>query len=391
MTDEATKHSKKCDSRKTGGAEALKKLLQIIKGINLVRRRTIGPTAALLGFSLHCSPSWAAPASQAEMDLYTRIAALNLCTAIDSGEDFDRYAAISGETMAQVVKGAHGGRISQLGRNPVSIEELRRGSINSAILGAHEVCPERLPRQTREKVEIALRAKKDTERLTAIQKEDRPYDLDIQPSQEAEQGAPRRAEAGSVDAVVRIDGPASSGSGVLIGYGDGSYKIATACHVADKTRPGEELFVVTNDKRKHRTGVERLNRTGLGDLCYLSFDSEIKYRPAAIDDRTKLRLGMEIELIGWALPTPDSAASLRMTKGSITGLSLASNKEGYSVVYTTSPPSLPGMSGGPVMYKGRIIAIHGRAERFSSYSFEGKQMATAYSLGLDIRQAIKER
>ena len=45
----------------------------------------------------------AAPATEAEMNLYTRIAALNVCIARAADTDFDKAVAIAGETIAQVI------------------------------------------------------------------------------------------------------------------------------------------------------------------------------------------------------------------------------------------------------------------------------------------------
>jgi hypothetical protein len=98
-----------------------------------------------------------APASQAEMNFYTRIAALNVCIARTAGIDFDKAVAVAGETIAQVIQGQHGGQIAQVGPKPLSIDELRKGSINSAVLGAVEVCPNEVPADVRKKVSDVLK------------------------------------------------------------------------------------------------------------------------------------------------------------------------------------------------------------------------------------------
>ena len=91
------------------------------------------------------------------MSLYTRMAALNVCIARSAGVEFDKAVAVAGETIAQVLQGQHGGRIAQVGPNPLSIDELRKGSINSAVLGAVEVCPNEVPPEVRKKVEEVLK------------------------------------------------------------------------------------------------------------------------------------------------------------------------------------------------------------------------------------------
>jgi hypothetical protein len=101
----------------------------------------------------------AAPASEADMSLYTRIAALNVCIARAAGTDFDKAVAIAGETIAQVIQGQHEGRIAQVGPKALSMDELRRGSINSAVLGAVEVCPSEVPADVRKKVDEAIKTR----------------------------------------------------------------------------------------------------------------------------------------------------------------------------------------------------------------------------------------
>lgn len=106
-------------------------------------------------------PAQAAPASEAEMNLYTRIAAVNVCLARAAGVEFDKAVGIAGETIAQVILGQHGGAIVQVGPKPLSIEELRQGSINSAVIGAVEVCPKQVPADVVKRVQEALKTQPD--------------------------------------------------------------------------------------------------------------------------------------------------------------------------------------------------------------------------------------
>lgn len=106
---------------------------------------------------LAAAPGLAAPASEADMSLYTRIAAINVCLSRAAGVAFDQSVAVAGETIAQEIQGQHGGRISQVGARALSLEELRKGSINSALLGAVEVCPQEVPAEVRERVEALLK------------------------------------------------------------------------------------------------------------------------------------------------------------------------------------------------------------------------------------------
>jgi hypothetical protein len=124
----------------------------------------VRPSASRLGLVLIPLALWlapavavAAPASQADMSLYTRIGALNVCIARAAGIEFDKAVAVAGETIAQVIQGQHDGAIAQVGSKPLTIEELRKGAINSAVLGAVEVCPDEVPADVRKKVEEVLK------------------------------------------------------------------------------------------------------------------------------------------------------------------------------------------------------------------------------------------
>jgi hypothetical protein len=112
---------------------------------------------SLLPLTLPAAEAQAAPASEAEMALYTRIAAVNVCISRAAGVEFDKAAAIAGETIAQVIQGMHQGAIKQVGTKALTIEELRRGSINSAVIGAVEVCPKQVPADVVKKVNDAIK------------------------------------------------------------------------------------------------------------------------------------------------------------------------------------------------------------------------------------------
>ena len=116
--------------------------------------------AALLALPLVVlapGPALAAPATDAEMTFYSRIAAVNACIARAAGVEFDKAVAISGETIAQVIQGQHGGTIAQVSAKPLSPDELRKGAINYAVLGAAELCPKEVPADVMKKVQDALR------------------------------------------------------------------------------------------------------------------------------------------------------------------------------------------------------------------------------------------
>lgn len=123
------------------------------------RRSPALELVALLALSqlLGAQPAVAAPATDAEMTLYTRIAAMNACIARAAGVEFDKAVGIAGETIAQLVQGLHGAAIAQVANTPLSADELRRGSINSAVLGAVELCPKAVPAEVMKRVQEALK------------------------------------------------------------------------------------------------------------------------------------------------------------------------------------------------------------------------------------------
>ncbi|MFM7313236.1 MAG: cAMP phosphodiesterase [Cyanobium sp.] len=124
-------------------------------------RLTAGRSGLLLlplALLMAAGPALAAPATEADMSLYTRIAALNVCISRAAGVEFDKAVAVAGETIAQVIQGQHGGQIAQVGPKALTIEELRKGSINSAVLGAVEVCPKEVPAEVKKKVDEVLKS-----------------------------------------------------------------------------------------------------------------------------------------------------------------------------------------------------------------------------------------
>jgi hypothetical protein len=135
---------------------------------SLIRRARPLLVAPLLALPLMLAPSaalaqaasQAKPATAAEMGLYTRIAAVNTCISRGAGVEFDKAVGIAGETIAQLILGVHGGQIQQVGGKALTIEELRKGSINSAVIGAFELCPKQVPPEVAKKVQDALAKQK---------------------------------------------------------------------------------------------------------------------------------------------------------------------------------------------------------------------------------------
>jgi hypothetical protein len=103
----------------------------------------------------------AAPATPENMNLYTRIAAVNVCISRSAGVEFDKAVGIAAETISQLILGQHEGVIQQVGTKPLTLEQLRKGSANSAVIGAAEICPDQVPADVKAKVDEALKKAKD--------------------------------------------------------------------------------------------------------------------------------------------------------------------------------------------------------------------------------------
>ncbi|KAF0654108.1 hypothetical protein L107_07048 [Cyanobium sp. Copco_Reservoir_LC18] len=127
--------------------------------MSLLLRRSRPLLAPLVAMPLLMAPlaAQAAPATPAEMGLYTRIGAVNVCISRAAGVDFEKSVGIAGETIAQLILGQHKGEIQQVGTKALTIEELRRGAINSAVLGAAEICPKEVPADVMKKVQDAIK------------------------------------------------------------------------------------------------------------------------------------------------------------------------------------------------------------------------------------------
>ena len=122
-------------------------------------RALLAAPLVLLPLLIQPAIAQAAPATEADMGLYTRIGAINVCIARTAGIEFDKAVAIAGETIAQVIQGQHGGVIQQVGTKPLTIDELRKGSINSAVLGAVQICPKEVPADVTKKVNDLIKAR----------------------------------------------------------------------------------------------------------------------------------------------------------------------------------------------------------------------------------------
>lgn len=100
----------------------------------------------------------AAPATEEEMTLYSRIASLNACLAVSNGVEFKKAIGIAGETLTQTIQGQNGGAIAQVGGDALPMEDLRKGSINSVLIAVAQVCPDQMPGDVRDQINEALKS-----------------------------------------------------------------------------------------------------------------------------------------------------------------------------------------------------------------------------------------
>ena len=126
-----------------------------LRSLRLPRAVLLAPLVALP--LLPALPVLAAPATQQEMELYGRIAAVNVCISRSAGIEFDKAVAIAGETITQLIMGLHEATIQQAGSKPLSLEQVRKGSANTAVIGASEICPKAVPADVLKKVQEALK------------------------------------------------------------------------------------------------------------------------------------------------------------------------------------------------------------------------------------------
>jgi len=185
-------------------------------------------------------------------------------------------------------------------------------------------------------------------------------------------------------ATVQIRSAGPSGTGVLVKEEKGWFYVLTARHVVSSTGPDEEIYVVTQDNKLHRSEVLQSSIDASFDLTVLRFKSNEIYIPIQLARQIIARPGENIKIAGWSLPTLDQPLTYRLLEGKLTSVTNDLSRDGYGIGYQTGTPTLPGMSGGPVVdSKGRLVGIHGRAERSENIQIEGvKTISVGSSLGI---------
>ena len=161
---------------------------------------------------------------------------------------------------------------------------------------------------------------------------------------------------------VKIYGPASDASGVIIKRDLNKYLVLTSWHVLKNVKQGDELNLKTNDEFLHSYSKGSINKIKNADLGVFNFESSKKYQVAEIGKVVNSKMGDEVYVFGFPLPNKSIEKSFaRLQPGKITANSNSYNKDGYQLLYTNK--TLPGLSGGSILNaKGQLIGIHGRSE-----------------------------
>ena len=200
------------------------------------------------------------------------------------------------------------------------------------------------------------------------------------------------AQAQSAEAVgrdaqaitVRIEG-ATQGSGVLVKREGSTYTVLTAWHVVAGHVPGEELDIETPDGKKYRLIEGSIQRIGAVDLSLIKFNSLSSYELAQIGDIESVLMGSTVYVAGFPLSsTAVPVHLLRFLNGQVIANANVAIPNGYQLLY--SNPTLPGMSGGPVLASnGTLIGIHGLGEiDFRLTEQEGIAVKTGTNMAIPI-------
>jgi tetratricopeptide (TPR) repeat protein len=153
--------------------------------------------------------------------------------------------------------------------------------------------------------------------------------------------------------------PKSSGSGVIIKREGQTYTVLTAHHVVQSAT---DFKMMTPDDKKHPMTQGSIQNFPNVDLALIRFTSAENYSVAKIGDSAQSPSGTASFVAGFPGTTAvRSEPSFYFTSGEIAANANKPLKDGYAIAYNN--PTLPGMSGGPVLNeKGELIGIHGRAE-----------------------------
>ncbi|NJM74590.1 MAG: trypsin-like peptidase domain-containing protein [Acaryochloridaceae cyanobacterium RU_4_10] len=151
--------------------------------------------------------------------------------------------------------------------------------------------------------------------------------------------------------------PQTTGSGIIIKREGETYTVLTAHHVV-KQSPNYQ--VMTPDKKMNPIVQGSIKPLPGVDLALVQFKSAGAYGIAKMGDSAQSPSGSASFVAGFPGTTEvRSEPEYYFTSGKIAANGSRPNKDGYALAY--SNPTLPGMSGGPVLNEqGELIGIHGQ-------------------------------
>ena len=152
-----------------------------------------------------------------------------------------------------------------------------------------------------------------------------------------------------------------NGSGIIIKKEGNTYTVLTAAHVVGKAK---EYEIVTPDNQRYQLDYSKVKKLpNQIDLAIVTFSSNQNYQVAKVGNPDKAKVGTTVYVAGF----PKQTAARKFSSinfpppGQITANATQAVDGGYTLVY--SIPTLPGMSGGPLLnQQGELIGIHGRGE-----------------------------
>jgi S1-C subfamily serine protease len=166
--------------------------------------------------------------------------------------------------------------------------------------------------------------------------------------------------AQSITVMIQNDqNPQMPGSGIIIKREGETYTILTAHHVVKQSG---NYKVMTSDKKMTPIVQGSIKPLPGVDLALVQFKSGGSYSIVKMGDSAQNPSGSASFVAGFPGTTEvRSEPEYYFTSGEIAANGSRPNKDGYALAY--SNPTLPGMSGGPVLNEqGELIGIHGRAE-----------------------------
>ena len=185
--------------------------------------------------------------------------------------------------------------------------------------------------------------------------------------------------------MVKVLGPGAPGTGVIIGKRNNEYIVITAGHVLKGITSKDELWVSDYSGQEHQADSKLIKYSNKYDLALFSFIAKktlpIQFLDRAISQDSISPFPENIEnqkliIAGHALLTASSKKSfMRFSNGEVVAyLDKEEEDRGYDLVYTN--PTVPGMSGGPVI---KIAPI--RNHRF--WRYDSSNPLSAFNEGIE--------